>query len=194
MLPGVLAGAITAFSAALGEFGAVITFVSNIPGETRTLRSPCIRRCKPGRRCRRRLAWHSYLSSWVSGSAPVRMVSRSACGNAGSMMLKVAVKKTRGSFALDAGFEMPTAGFVALFGRSGCGKSTLVNIIAGLLDATPDTSRSMAMYCSTRIQAGAYRRSAAASAMYFKNARLFPHLRVAANLRYGERRAEYRPT
>lgn len=37
MLPGVLAGAVTAFAAALGEFGAVITFVGNIPGETRTL-------------------------------------------------------------------------------------------------------------------------------------------------------------
>ncbi|HTV95269.1 MAG TPA: molybdate ABC transporter permease subunit [Steroidobacteraceae bacterium] len=37
MLPGLLAGAIMAFSAALGEFGAVITFVSNIPGQTRTL-------------------------------------------------------------------------------------------------------------------------------------------------------------
>ncbi len=37
MLPGVLAGAVTAFSAGLGQFGAVITFVSNIPGETRTL-------------------------------------------------------------------------------------------------------------------------------------------------------------
>jgi molybdate transport system permease protein len=37
MLPGVLAGVVTAFCAALGEFGAVITFVSNIPGETRTL-------------------------------------------------------------------------------------------------------------------------------------------------------------
>jgi molybdate transport system permease protein len=37
ILPGVLAGAVTAFSAGLGEFGAVITFVSNIPGETRTL-------------------------------------------------------------------------------------------------------------------------------------------------------------
>jgi molybdate transport system permease protein len=37
MLPGILAGAVTAFAAALGEFGAVITFVSNIPGETRTL-------------------------------------------------------------------------------------------------------------------------------------------------------------
>jgi molybdate transport system permease protein len=33
----VLAGAITAFAAGLGEFGAVVTFVSNIPGETRTL-------------------------------------------------------------------------------------------------------------------------------------------------------------
>ncbi|MCW5572521.1 MAG: molybdate ABC transporter permease subunit [Steroidobacteraceae bacterium] len=37
MLPGILAGAVTAFAASLGEFGAVITFVSNIPGETRTL-------------------------------------------------------------------------------------------------------------------------------------------------------------
>ena len=37
MLPGVLAGTVLAFSAGLGEFGAVITFVSNIPGETQTL-------------------------------------------------------------------------------------------------------------------------------------------------------------
>jgi len=35
--PGVLAGAILAFAKALGEFGATITFVSNIPGETQTL-------------------------------------------------------------------------------------------------------------------------------------------------------------
>lgn len=35
--PGLIAGAITAFAASLGEFGAIITFVSNIPGETRTL-------------------------------------------------------------------------------------------------------------------------------------------------------------
>jgi len=35
--PGVLAGAATAFAAALGEFGAVITFAANIPGETQTL-------------------------------------------------------------------------------------------------------------------------------------------------------------
>lgn len=36
-LPGILAGVVTAFAACLGEFGAIITFVSNIPGETRTL-------------------------------------------------------------------------------------------------------------------------------------------------------------
>jgi molybdate transport system permease protein len=37
ILPGIIAGAITAFAASLGEFGAIITFVSNVPGETRTL-------------------------------------------------------------------------------------------------------------------------------------------------------------
>ncbi|MGB0212398.1 molybdate ABC transporter permease subunit [Algiphilus sp.] len=35
--PGIIAGALLAFARALGEFGATITFVSNIPGETRTL-------------------------------------------------------------------------------------------------------------------------------------------------------------
>jgi molybdate transport system permease protein len=37
MSPGILAGGVTAFAAGLGEFGAVITFASNIPGETQTL-------------------------------------------------------------------------------------------------------------------------------------------------------------
>ncbi len=37
MSPGILAGTVTAFAAGLGEFGAVITFASNIPGETQTL-------------------------------------------------------------------------------------------------------------------------------------------------------------
>lgn len=37
MAPGILAGAVTAFVASLGEFGAVITFAGNVPGVTRTL-------------------------------------------------------------------------------------------------------------------------------------------------------------
>ncbi|EQB30266.1 molybdate ABC transporter permease subunit [Sphingobium ummariense] len=36
-LPGILAGLVLGFARSIGEFGATITFVSNIPGETRTL-------------------------------------------------------------------------------------------------------------------------------------------------------------
>lgn len=36
-MPGIIAGIVLAFARSLGEFGATITFVSNIPGETRTL-------------------------------------------------------------------------------------------------------------------------------------------------------------
>ena len=36
-LPGVLAGMVLGFAKAIGEFGATITFVSNIPGETQTI-------------------------------------------------------------------------------------------------------------------------------------------------------------
>ncbi|MGV6849263.1 MAG: molybdate ABC transporter permease subunit [Marinibacterium sp.] len=39
ILPGIFAGAILAFAKAMGEFGATITFVSSIPGETRTIPS-----------------------------------------------------------------------------------------------------------------------------------------------------------
>ena len=37
ILPGILAGMVLSFAKAMGEFGATITFVSNIPGETQTL-------------------------------------------------------------------------------------------------------------------------------------------------------------
>jgi len=39
ILPGIVAGAILAFAKAMGEFGATITFVANIPGQTQTLPS-----------------------------------------------------------------------------------------------------------------------------------------------------------
>jgi molybdate transport system permease protein len=37
LMPGIIAGSVLGFAKALGEFGATITFVSNIPGETQTL-------------------------------------------------------------------------------------------------------------------------------------------------------------
>jgi molybdate transport system permease protein len=39
IVPGILTGMVLAFAKAMGEFGATITFVSNIPGETQTLPS-----------------------------------------------------------------------------------------------------------------------------------------------------------
>jgi ABC-type molybdate transport system permease subunit len=39
ILPGIIAGAILAFARAIGEFGATISFVSNIPGQTQTIPS-----------------------------------------------------------------------------------------------------------------------------------------------------------
>jgi molybdate transport system permease protein len=48
ILPGVIAGAILAFAKAMGEFGATITFVSNIPGKPRR----CPRRSTASCRCR----------------------------------------------------------------------------------------------------------------------------------------------
>jgi molybdate transport system ATP-binding protein len=120
------------------------------------------------------------------------MVRAARAANVGALMLSVAVKKSRGTFALDASFELPTPGVAALFGRSGSGKSTLVNVIAGLVDADEgrvvlddvvllDTERDFSV-------APEHRRIG----YVFQDARLFPHLRVAANLEYGARRASGR--
>ncbi len=53
ILPGIVAGMILSFARALGEFGATITFVSNIPGETQTLPT-AIYTLHPGARRRSR--------------------------------------------------------------------------------------------------------------------------------------------
>jgi molybdate transport system ATP-binding protein len=105
-------------------------------------------------------------------------------------MLQVAARKHRGAFALEAQFELPTPGVVALFGRSGCGKSTLVNVIAGLLKA--DSGRvvlddAVLLDTERRIDVPPERRRIG---YVFQDARLFPHLSVAANLRYGQKRAK----
>jgi molybdate transport system ATP-binding protein len=105
-------------------------------------------------------------------------------------MLQVAAQKRRGTFELDAQFELPTPGVVALFGRSGCGKSTLVNVIAGLLKADSGwvaLDDAVLLDTALRIDVLPERRRIG---YVFQDARLFPHLSVAANLRYGQRRAQ----
>jgi molybdate transport system ATP-binding protein len=103
-------------------------------------------------------------------------------------MLRVSASKKRDGFTLQAEFEAPTPGIVALFGRSGCGKTTLINIIAGLLDA--DEARIQLddlVLCDTRAGTSVpveLRRIG----YVFQDGRLFPHLNVLANLRYGLKR------
>jgi molybdate transport system ATP-binding protein len=104
-------------------------------------------------------------------------------------MLKVAVKKRRGSFLLDAEFNLPTPGVVALFGRSGSGKSTLVNVMAGLLGADAGRAaldETVLFDTEKRVDVAPERRRIG---YVFQDARLFPHLSVAGNLRYAQRRS-----
>ena len=104
-------------------------------------------------------------------------------------MLRVDVRKRRGAFLLDAHFELPTPGVVALFGRSGCGKSTLIHVIAGLLAADEGmvVLDDMALQdTARRLYVPPERRRIG---YVFQDARLFPHLSVAANLEYGQKRA-----
>ncbi|TCD11379.1 molybdate ABC transporter permease subunit [Oricola cellulosilytica] len=70
-MPGILAGGILGFAKALGEFGATITFVSNIPGETRTLS----------------LAIYSLLQSPSGDAAALRLISFSVVLALGSVLL-----------------------------------------------------------------------------------------------------------
>lgn len=104
-------------------------------------------------------------------------------------MLSVACQVLRGDFVVDASFAAPLPGVVAIFGRSGCGKSTLVNAIAGLVQ--PRTGRitlndTVLFDSARRVDV---RPEARRMGYVFQEGRLFPHLRVRGNLRYGDARA-----
>jgi molybdate transport system ATP-binding protein len=121
------------------------------------------------------------------------MVRAARAADVGPLMLRVAAKKQRGAFLLDAKFELPTPGIVALFGRSGCGKSTLVNVIAGLLAADAgrvELDDAVLLDTERGIDVAPEKRRIG---YVFQDARLFPHLRVEANLRYALKRAAVAP-
>ncbi|WP_108816399.1 molybdenum ABC transporter ATP-binding protein [Loktanella sp. Alg231-35] len=99
-------------------------------------------------------------------------------------MISVAIKKQLGGFALDASFEAP-AGVTAIFGASGSGKTTVVNAVAGLL--TPAAGRIsvgdvvLFDHEKRRDLPPQQRRIG----YVFQDARLFPHMSVLRNLRFG---------
>jgi molybdate transport system ATP-binding protein len=78
------------------------------------------------------------------------------------------------------------AGLTALFGPSGSGKTSILNMIAGLL--TPDSGRVVVggeLLFGNSVDLPPEARHAG---YVFQDARLFPHLKVRANLLYGARR------
>jgi molybdate transport system ATP-binding protein len=100
------------------------------------------------------------------------------------MSLHVDIRHRLGAFSLDAAFE--TSGrLTALFGPSGSGKTSLVNLIGGLL--RPDEGRIVAdgrelADTAARIFVPRHKRRIG---YVFQDARLFPHMTVRQNLRYG---------
>jgi molybdate transport system ATP-binding protein len=104
-------------------------------------------------------------------------------------MLDVAIRTRLGDFVVDAAFTAPTPGVTALFGPSGAGKTSIVRALAGLMRPVQGHIRiGDAVFFDSRrgIDVPAERRRVG---YVFQDARLFPHLSVADNLRYGLSRA-----
>jgi molybdate transport system ATP-binding protein len=105
------------------------------------------------------------------------------------LSLEVALRHRWGNTALDIAFQAPTPGVVVLFGPSGSGKSSTALAAAGLW--RPERCRvAVDGVVLADTEAGVWvppeRRRLG---VVFQDARLFPHLGVEANLRYGMRRA-----
>jgi molybdate transport system ATP-binding protein len=102
----------------------------------------------------------------------------------GSLMLDVAIKGTLGETVFDMAFTA-SDGVTAIFGPSGAGKTTVANAIAGLW--RPDKGRialgdKVWFDSNAGIWVPPHKRKIG---YVFQDARLFPHMSVAQNLRYG---------
>ena len=105
------------------------------------------------------------------------------------MSLSVLLRHDFTSMRMHVAFEVPTPGVTVLFGPSGAGKSTIINAVAGLL--RPDE-------CRVVIDGEVLSDTASGAwlpperrhlGLVFQDARLFPHMSVVNNLRFGLRRA-----
>lgn len=102
------------------------------------------------------------------------------------MSIAVDITHDFGGFQLRAAFEAGQ-GVTAIFGRSGSGKTTIINAVAGLLkpQAGRITVNGRTLFDSAaRIDMPTHKRRVG---YVFQDARLFPHLTVLQNLRYGAR-------
>ena len=178
-LPGIIAGMMLAFARALGEFGATITFVSNIPGETQTISAAIYTLTQvPGGDARRAVAGHRRRDHFARRAGRVGMVRppRRARASTGLEHAGRSTSKKRSAISRSARSFAGEAGVTALFGPSGAGKTTIVNMIAGLLK--PDRGRivlddDVLFDSAARIDVPVWRRRIG---YVFQEGRLFPHL------------------
>jgi len=100
------------------------------------------------------------------------------------MTLSVQLKRRLGAFDIDASFQS-SGGLTALFGPSGSGKTSVINMIGGLI--SPASGRvAVSGQVLVDTDAGiAIPRHKRRIGYVFQDARLFPHLTVGQNLRYG---------
>jgi molybdate transport system ATP-binding protein len=108
------------------------------------------------------------------------------------MSFSVGLRHRFADFRIDVAFEVPSPGVTVLFGPSGAGKSTVIAAVAGLLaaeecrvaigaDVLADTRAGICLPPERR-RVG----------LVFQDARLFPHMSVAGNLKFGLRRTRVR--
>ena len=140
-LPGVLTGVILGFARSLSEFGATITFVSNIPGQTRTLPLALysLTQSPGGEPAAFRLCLISVAVAFVTLLASEVLARRIEQRLQGLTMLEIVLRKRLGQFEVEAAIRADGPTVTALFGRSGAGKTSVVNMVAGLV--RPDEGR-----------------------------------------------------
>ena len=124
---GIVAGALLAFSRALGEFGATILLAGNIPGKTQTLSLAIYNYVQLGKDSDAYVLLGitvalAFLFVWCS-----EWLLRS--GKKAEMILRCRIPLASFELDIDASFD---ARVTAIFGPSGSGKTTLLDAVAGL--------------------------------------------------------------
>jgi len=104
-------------------------------------------------------------------------------------MLRVALQYRRGDFRLEVAFEAPTPGVTALFGKSGAGKSSIAQLLAGLWCADAGRIELDGQLLFDAAQGLCVPTQRRRVGYVFQDLRLFPHLNVEHNLRYGLKRS-----
>ena len=189
MLPGILAGAVTAFAAGLGEFGAVITFVSNIPGRDAHAAAGAVHgAADAGRRRARRATRSDLVLARPDRPAALRAHRAARAAPAGALRSRHVqhprpeaprrIHAGRGDRGLDLRRRRRCSAAPAAARRRSSTSSPACS------PPTKRTSRSTASCSKTRAARTRLPAERRRIGYVFQDARLFPHLDALGNLRY----------